>query len=207
MGSRNRTAALVVAAGSGSRAGAGLPKQYALLAGKPLLAHAIDRLRHELIDEVRVVIGPGQEELYRAAVGDRPLPSPVLGGETRRQSVRNGLEAIAAEGGADAVLIHDAARPLLPGAVVERLTDALRRADGAVPVLSVADSLARSGDFLGDPVPRENIVRVQTPQAFGFDVILAAHRAWDGRCGADGRCAGGPRGAARRCYGRGRPDA
>ena len=172
--------ALVVAAGSGSRSGAGLPKQYALLAGKPLLARAVDRLRHELIDEVRVVIGPGQEELYRAATGERPLPSPILGGETRRQSVSNGLEAIAAEGGAENVLIHDAARPLLPGAVVERLMEALQRADGAVPVLPVADSLARSGDLLGEAVSRENIVRVQTPQAFRFDAILTAHRAWSG---------------------------
>lgn len=172
--------ALVVAAGSGSRSGTALPKQYALLAGKPLLAHAVDRLAHELIGEVRVVIGPGQEELYRAAIGERPLPPPILGGETRRQSVRNGLEALAREGGADVVLIHDAARPLLPGAVVERLVEALRGADGAVPVLPMVDSIARAADGLGESVPREDIVRVQTPQAFRFDAILAAHRAWSG---------------------------
>lgn len=180
MGSRNKTVALVVAAGSGTRSGAGVPKQYALLGGKALLAHAMERLAHGLVDEVRVVIGPGQEDLYRGASGERPLPAPVLGGETRRQSVRNGLEAIAADGGAETVLIHDAARPLLPGAVVNRLIGALKGADGAVPVLPVADSLARVEDLLGEAIPRENIVRVQTPQAFRFDAILAAHRRWDG---------------------------
>lgn len=172
--------ALVVAAGSGSRSGAALPKQYALLAGKPLLAHAVDRLAHALIDEVRVVIGPGQEELYRAAMGERPLPAPILGGKTRRQSVRNGLEALAGEGGADVVLIHDAARPLLPGAVVERLVEALGDGHGAVPVLPMVDSIARAPDRLGESVSRENIVRVQTPQAFRFDAIASAHRSWDG---------------------------
>ena len=171
--------ALVVAAGSGSRSGASSPKQYALLAGKPLLAHAVDRLAHHRVDEVRVVIGPGQDELYREAIGERPLPPLILGGETRRQSVRNGLEAIAAAGGAGIVLIHDAARPLLPAAVVGRLIEVLRDADGAVPVLPMADSLARAEDLLGDAVPRENMVRIQTPQAFRFDMILAAHREWD----------------------------
>jgi 2-C-methyl-D-erythritol 4-phosphate cytidylyltransferase/2-C-methyl-D-erythritol 2,4-cyclodiphosphate synthase len=178
MGSRNRIVALVVAAGSGSRSGAALPKQYALLGGKALLAQAVDRLAHPSIDQVRVVIGPGQEELYLAAIGERPLPPPITGGETRRQSVRNGLEAIASDGGADIVLIHDAARPLLPAAVVERLLEALQGADGAVPALPMVDSMARLGDSLGESVPRENIVRVQTPQAFRFEAILAAHRSW-----------------------------
>jgi len=129
---------------------------------------------------VRVVIGRGQEELYRQAMGERPLPPPILGGETRRQSVRNALEAIAAEGGAEIVLIHDAARPLLPSAVVERLVAALHDTHGAVPVLPMVDSIARGGETLGDWVPRDNIVRVQTPQSFRFHAILSAHRAWSG---------------------------
>jgi 2-C-methyl-D-erythritol 4-phosphate cytidylyltransferase/2-C-methyl-D-erythritol 2,4-cyclodiphosphate synthase len=160
-----------------------LPKQYALLGGKALLAQAVDRLTHPAIDEVRVVIGPGQEELYRAAIGERPLPPPILGGETRGQSVRNGLEAIAAEDDAEIVLIHDAARPLLPDAVVERLIEALQSADGAVPVLPMVDSMARLGDSLGESMLRENIVRVQTPQAFRFQAILDAHRTWSGETG------------------------
>lgn len=180
MQERGKVVALVVAAGSGSRTGDELPKQYRMLAGKPLLAHALERLRHPLIDEIRVVIGLGQDLLYREAVGDAALPSPVAGGATRQQSVRNGLEAIAAQGGAELVLIHDAARPFLPGAIVERLVAALAENDAAVPVLPVVDSLARADPSLGDAMDRANLVRVQTPQAFRFDAIFEAHRAWNG---------------------------
>ena len=180
-----RIVALVVAAGSGSRAGGQIPKQYRTIAGKALLAHALDNLRHPLIDEIQVVIGRDQEELYGAAVQGRSLPSPIVGGETRRQSVRNGLEAIAGQGGASAVLIHDAARPFLPGEVIDRLAVALRQADGAVPVLPVVDSLARADGALGEPVSRAGLVRVQTPQAFRFEAILAAHRSWSGADATD----------------------
>lgn len=180
MESRNKTVALVVAAGSGTRAGGGLPKQFVPIAGKPLLTHAIDRLAHERIDEIRVVIRPGQEDPYHHVIGNRRLSAPVAGGETRQQSVRNGLEALASEGGAATVLIHDAARPFLPPAVIGRLLDALETSDGAVPVLPVVDSMARASDELGDTVGRENLVRVQTPQAFCFDGILNAHRLWSG---------------------------
>jgi 2-C-methyl-D-erythritol 4-phosphate cytidylyltransferase/2-C-methyl-D-erythritol 2,4-cyclodiphosphate synthase len=178
------TVALLVAAGSGSRAGGGQPKQYRLLAGKPLLAHAVDSLRRAGIDDVRVVIGPGQEALYREAIGGRRLADPVLGGPERHDSVRNGLEALAREG-ADQVLIHDAARPFLPAAVVERLREALAGADGAVPVLPVVDTLAKAADTLGDAVDRTGLVRVQTPQAFRFEAILDAHRRWRGSAPTD----------------------
>ncbi|MEA3054071.1 MAG: 2-C-methyl-D-erythritol 4-phosphate cytidylyltransferase [Sphingomonadales bacterium] len=180
-----RTVALLVAAGSGSRAGGGLPKQYRALAGKPLLAHALDGLERAGLDEVRVVIGPGQETLYARAVAGRSLPSPVAGGAERQDSVRNGLEAVATAGGADRVLIHDAARPFLPAAVVGRLEEALATSDGAVPVLPVVDTLARVGTGLGDLVERAGLVRVQTPQAFRFDSILAAHRGWGGGAASD----------------------
>jgi len=169
-----RTVALLVAAGSGSRAGGETPKQYRALAGRPLLAHAVDRLRHPRIDAVQVVIGEGQEEAYRAAVGARALPAPILGGASRQMSVRNGLEALA---GADRVLIHDAARPFLPAAVIDRLLGALDTHDGAVPALPVVDTLARAD---GEAVARDGLVRVQTPQAFGFEAIRRAHAAWTG---------------------------
>lgn len=180
-----RTVALLVAAGSGARAGGGLPKQYRRLAGKPLLAHALDGLERAGIGEIRVVIGAGQEALYREATGGRALPSPVAGGSERQDSVRNGLEAIAATGGAGAVFIHDAARPFLPAEVVSRLRDGLAGAEGAVPVLPVVDTLARADEALGDPVAREGVVRVQTPQAFRFEAILAAHRRWSGGLATD----------------------
>ena len=176
----DQTIAILVAAGSGTRAGGGLPKQYRLVAGRPLLRHAIDALRAARVERVVTVIGAGQEDLYRSAAEGLALPAPVVGGALRQESVRNGLEAIAAAGGAGRVLIHDAARPFLPPAVVERLGAALGEADAAVPVLPVADTLATSGDTLGSVVDRSALVRVQTPQAFRFDAIHAAHRAWTG---------------------------
>jgi 2-C-methyl-D-erythritol 4-phosphate cytidylyltransferase/2-C-methyl-D-erythritol 2,4-cyclodiphosphate synthase len=177
-----KTIALLVAAGSGSRSGGALPKQYRRVGGKSVLAHAVDRLRHPAIDEIRVVIGPGQQADYEAAFGAGALSAlpPIVGGAERRISVLNGLEAIAAEGGAGIVLIHDAARPFLPGAVIDRLLSALDAAQGAVPVLAVVDTLAQAGATLGATVPRAGLARVQTPQAFHFDAILAAHRAWRG---------------------------
>ena len=180
------TIALLVAAGSGSRAGGpdSLPKQYRRVGGRPLLVHAVERLRHPRIDSLQVVIGAGQEAAYRAAVGALPLPEPVTGGATRQQSVRNGLTALAAAG-AERVLIHDAARPFLPAAVVDRLLDALGSHEGAVPVLPVVDTLARSSNTLGETVPRDNLVRVQTPQAFRFTDILGAHERWTGDDASD----------------------
>jgi len=173
---RPRTTALIVAAGSGTRAGIDLPKQYAPIAGKAVLAHAIDALLgHSAVDEVRVVIGAGQEQLYAAAVGERTVAAPIIGGATRRESVLNGLAAT----GGDYVLIHDAARPFLPDTVIDRLLAALQDAPGAVPVLPVADTLAETGATLGSVVARDRLARVQTPQAFRTDAIRAAHAAWD----------------------------
>ena len=169
-----RNVALIVAAGSGSRAGGEVPKQYRKIAGKALLAHAIDHLSHPRIEAVQVVIGAGQEAAYADAAGGRALLAPVIGGATRRESVANGLAAL---GDADIVLIHDAARPFLPAAVIDRLLDALESHDGAVPALPVVDTLS-SRD--GDAVDRDALVRVQTPQAFRLGAIRAAHAAWTG---------------------------
>ncbi|HEX9954418.1 MAG TPA: bifunctional 2-C-methyl-D-erythritol 4-phosphate cytidylyltransferase/2-C-methyl-D-erythritol 2,4-cyclodiphosphate synthase [Allosphingosinicella sp.] len=189
MGHRGKIVALLVAAGSGNRAGGGLPKQYRKVSGKALLAHAVDALSHAQIDEVRVVIGAGQEALFSEAVGERPLPPPIVGGAERQDSVRAGLEALTVEGRVAAVLIHDAARPFLPSVVIDRLLDALEQSEGAVPVLPVVDTLSRSNGELGDTVSREGLVRVQTPQAFRFGAILAAHRAWNGSATDDAQVA------------------
>ncbi|WP_157217059.1 bifunctional 2-C-methyl-D-erythritol 4-phosphate cytidylyltransferase/2-C-methyl-D-erythritol 2,4-cyclodiphosphate synthase [Flavisphingomonas formosensis] len=175
MGRTKTIAALIVAAGRGERAGGSVPKQYAVIAGKSVLAHAIDALAsHPAIDAVQVVIGADQDALYRGAIGDRKLPEPVTGGASRRESVMAGLAAC----DADIVLIHDAARPFLPAAVIDRLLDALKAGEAAVPVLPVADTLARAEGVLGDIVPRAGVVRVQTPQIFRREAILAAHAAW-----------------------------
>jgi len=146
------------------------------IAGKAVLAHAIDALRaHPAIDEIRVVIGAGQEQLYTQAIGARALATPITGGATRRESVANGLAATEGE----RVLIHDAARPFLPGIVIDRLLAALEKAPAAVPVLAVADTLAEAGETLGPVVARDKLARVQTPQAFLADAIRSAHAAWD----------------------------
>jgi 2-C-methyl-D-erythritol 4-phosphate cytidylyltransferase/2-C-methyl-D-erythritol 2,4-cyclodiphosphate synthase len=168
------TVALIVAAGQGSRMG-GPPKQFLPLGGKPVIAHSHAALAaHPAIDAVAVVIGAGQQAELEAALGPVPM---VTGGASRRESVLNGLEALAADPPAR-VLIHDAARPFVPARVIDALLAALDSHDGAVPALAVADTLARSGGVLGETVPRADLVRVQTPQAFRFDAVLAAHRAW-----------------------------
>lgn len=176
----SKTIALIVAAGRGERAGGGVAKQFRRIGGKSLLAHAVTAFeRHDAIDGVVLVLAEGQEDEARAALdGLLPLAN-VIGGATRRESVRAGLEYIAAAGGAAKVLIHDAARPFLPGVVIDRLLEALERAVGAVPVLPVADTLARGSEGLGDVVDRAGLYRVQTPQGFDFGAILRAHREWD----------------------------
>lgn len=181
MTASSKTVALLVAAGQGSRAGGDIAKQFKPIAGKAVIAHAHDALAaHDGIDAIHVVLGEGQEDTARALLGTRAIASFVTGADSRRGSVRAGLEAIAAAGGADNILIHDAARPFLPGAVIDRLLGALEQGHGAIPTLPVADTLVRDADgAMGDNVDRTSLYRVQTPQAFRFDTILAAHRAWD----------------------------
>ena len=181
MSSSERTVALIVAAGTGSRVGGELPKQFQLVRGKPMLRHSYAVMAaHPSIDAVSVAIGDGQLDLVTECLIDLPAPQLLNGGDTRRQSVQNGLLAIAASGGATRVLIHDAARPFLPPAVIDLLLSALDDAPGAVPALPVVDSLARGGEALTDTVEREGLWRIQTPQAFHFDAIFAAHQNWSG---------------------------
>ena len=170
--------ALIVAAGSGSRMGGDLPKQYRPIAGKSVLAHSVDALAsHPRIDAVRVVIGDGQQDAAQQALAGRDVGQLILGGETRQDSARLGLEALSAEGAPDIVLIHDAARPFCPTEVVDRLLKALDSNSAAVPALPAADTLMRGkGKHLGDTVDRTHLNQIQTPQAFHFDRIFDAHR-------------------------------
>jgi 2-C-methyl-D-erythritol 4-phosphate cytidylyltransferase / 2-C-methyl-D-erythritol 2,4-cyclodiphosphate synthase len=169
-----KTVALIVAAGRGERAGCDVPKQYAMLGCVSVVARAVDAFAGM---PVHVVIGNGQRDLLDAALAGRTVAGVVIGGLERQDSVRLGLAAI---GSADRVLIHDAARASVPRAVIDRLLAALETHDGAVPVLNVADSIARAGVVLGDAVDRTNLVRVQTPQAFRFDAIMTSHAAGTG---------------------------
>lgn len=172
------TIALIVAAGRGERAGGGLPKQYRPLAGVPVLRHSVRRfLEHPRIDGVAVVIADGHQALYAAATSGLALLDPVIGGAERQDSVRRGLDALA-DRAVDTVLIHDAARPLVPGAVIDRVLDALADAPAAVPVLPVVDTLKRGADgVVSETVARDGLWRAQTPQGFRFAAILALHRA------------------------------
>jgi 2-C-methyl-D-erythritol 4-phosphate cytidylyltransferase/2-C-methyl-D-erythritol 2,4-cyclodiphosphate synthase len=174
------TFALIVAAGRGERAGGGLPKQFRRIAGKSLLAHAFDGFAgHSEIAGILIVAPPGADAMLAAALDGRTPHAVVPGCATRRASVAAGLAALAGSG-AGRVLIHDAARPFIPAAVIDRLVAALETAAGAVPVLPVVDTLARAETLLGGVVDRTGLVRVQTPQAFRFADIHAAHRHWRG---------------------------
>jgi 2-C-methyl-D-erythritol 4-phosphate cytidylyltransferase/2-C-methyl-D-erythritol 2,4-cyclodiphosphate synthase len=179
--------ALVVAGGRGSRFGAGMPKQYRLLAGTPLLRRAVvPFLAHPRISAVRVVIHTDDMESYRQAVGDLPMLAPVPGGATRQESVLNGLESLVDMAPSD-VLIHDAARPFVSNDILDRVIGALDDRDGAVPALPIVDTLKRAHAWTGTGPPtvaatveRAGLWRAQTPQGFRFPLILEAHR----------RCAG-----------------
>ena len=174
-----RTVALIVAAGSGSRAGCTVPKQFVKVAGRPMIAHSFAALRaHPAVDDVVIVVGAGQERFLAEALGETAGKVQVaMGGPTRRESVANGLAA-ARDLAATRVLIHDAARPFLPAAVIDRVLEELDVHRGAAPVLPVADTLAKGGDTLGDVVPRAGLHRIQTPQGFQLSALLAAHAAW-----------------------------
>ncbi len=173
MASAQRIVAIIVAAGTGARAGGSVPKQFALIAGKPMIAYSHDAfVTHPAIAETIVVIADGQQALAIAALGDASI---VVGGATRRESVTNGLAAV---GDATHVLIHDAARPFLSHAVINSLVAALKTRDAAIPVLPVTDTLARGNVLLGDTVSRVDLNRVQTPQAFAVEALRAAHAVW-----------------------------
>lgn len=179
-------AALIVAAGRGLRAGNGALKQYRRLNGKPVLCHALAPfLAAREIGTILVVVGPEDDELYREAMshldaGQRERLSPsVPGGANRQDSVREGLRGLQAAGFTGTVLVHDAARPLLSDVLVARALEASRSHLAAIPALAATDTVKRidaAGCIVETP-PRDQLVTVQTPQAFAFASLLAAHEA------------------------------
>ena len=184
---KRNTIAVIVAAGRGSRAGAGGPKQYRLLGGRAVIARTAEAfLNHPDIDAVRVIIHRDDREEYDAAMGallkNKKLLNPVTGGAERQDSVRLGLESIAEEKPMR-VLIHDAARPFIDARTVTRVINALDTNDGAIAALPVHDTIKREGSdrTISATVPREALWRAQTPQGFHFGKILAAHRAAEGK--------------------------
>ncbi|MEN2987327.1 bifunctional 2-C-methyl-D-erythritol 4-phosphate cytidylyltransferase/2-C-methyl-D-erythritol 2,4-cyclodiphosphate synthase [Tistrella sp. BH-R2-4] len=195
---RPRVAALIVAAGRGRRFGTAVPKQYQALDGQAVLCHPMRAfLNHPRIDRVQVVIGADDQVLYDLATdGLAPrsgkLAPAVIGGAERQASVRLGLEALAAAGGIDLVLVHDAARPFVPAAMIDRVIDALGDAPAALPALPVTDTLKRAIDAAADgaalvagTMARDGLWRAQTPQGARLDLLLAAHHAVAGRALTD----------------------
>ena len=173
-----RFGVVIVAAGRGSRYGDGLPKQYRTLAGQPVLRRTVKAVQGAT-DTAVVVINAADRAVYDAAVaGLEGLMPPVVGGATRQASVLAGLEALV-PAAPDAVLIHDAARPLVSAAVIDRVKTAIENgATGAVAALPVNDTLKREHDgTIAQTVARDGLWRAQTPQGFRFAAILAAHRA------------------------------
>ncbi len=170
--------ALVVAAGRGTRLGGPLPKQYLPLAGRPVLRYSLETLaRHPGIDAVRVVFNPDDAAPYDAASRGLDLLPPVAGGAARQDSVRLGLESLAGLT-PERVLIHDGARPFLDRATIDRVLEALAEAPGAIPALTLKDTVKRGAEGrIVETLDRAQLWRAQTPQGFHYRQILEAHRA------------------------------
>jgi len=183
---RPTVAVLIVAAGRGLRAGGGVPKQYRPLAGIPVLRRTIEAFRaHPTVDRIVTVIGPEDGADYAAATADLdPPPTAAIGGSTRQESVFNGLIALekCESGPPDLVLIHDAARPFAPAALIDRVIAAAQAHGAALPALAIPDTIKRARRdpdatlAIEETVPRDALYGAQTPQGFRFTDILAAHR-------------------------------
>jgi 2-C-methyl-D-erythritol 4-phosphate cytidylyltransferase/2-C-methyl-D-erythritol 2,4-cyclodiphosphate synthase len=170
---------LVVAAGRGVRAGLDMPKQYASLAGEPVLRRTLRAFAaHPAVDAVLAVIGPDDDHAYEAAsIGLPKLLPAVIGGNTRQESVCNGLEALS-DAPPRVVLVHDAARPFISAALIDQVIAACDEEHGAIPAMPVTETVKRRRDgLIVATVPREDLVSAQTPQAFPFAAFLQAHRA------------------------------
>jgi 2-C-methyl-D-erythritol 4-phosphate cytidylyltransferase/2-C-methyl-D-erythritol 2,4-cyclodiphosphate synthase len=180
------TYALVLAAGRGARFGGALPKQYLPMGGTTVLRHAVTAFaRHERIADIQMVIRPEDRNIYDDALAGLDLLPPVAGGAERQDSVRLGLEALAPLK-PERVLIHDGARPFPDAAMIDRVIDALDKAPAAIPGLPLGDTIKRVTDgVITKTVDRSGFWRVQTPQGFHFDAILAAHRTAAGKALTD----------------------
>lgn len=171
-------AALLMAAGRGERFGAPEPKQYAMLLGRPVLRVAAEALLAEgHVQQLQPVCAAGEEARINAMLEGMPHLPPVVGGATRQASVKAGLAALAGLNPA-VVLVHDAARPVIPEGTIPALLAALQTNAGAIPAQPVSDTLKRChAGLIGETVPRAGLFRAQTPQAFRFETLRVAHDA------------------------------
>jgi 2-C-methyl-D-erythritol 4-phosphate cytidylyltransferase/2-C-methyl-D-erythritol 2,4-cyclodiphosphate synthase len=178
MAKSERTAAVLVAAGRGLRAGAGGPKQYRMIGGQTVIFRAMEPFcRHPRVFAVQPVLNLDDTAMFSAAARGLLHEPPASGGATRQASVHAGLEALAARK-PDIVLIHDAARPFASQDLISRAIDAVNRTGAAIPVIAVADTVKLvdgNGDVEATP-ERARLRIAQTPQVFRFEIILEAHR-------------------------------
>ncbi len=173
-----RIAVIIVAAGRGHRFGGEMPKQYLEVHQQPLVRHAVQAfLDHPAIDLILPVIHPDDADILANAMGGLDYLEPVAGGAARQDSVRNGLEGLASSA-PDYVLVHDAARPMVAPALIDRVIEALQDTSGVIPGIAVVDTLKRADDdgIITDTVSRDGLWRAQTPQGFKYADLLAAHR-------------------------------
>jgi 2-C-methyl-D-erythritol 4-phosphate cytidylyltransferase / 2-C-methyl-D-erythritol 2,4-cyclodiphosphate synthase len=175
-------AAIIVAAGSGARMGGDVPKQFMDLGGIPVLAHSFRAFANDpRFFKVVVVCSSDWMDKVRAITDVSGVSViTVVGGATRRESVRAGLDALRkSDNQPDYIFVHDAARPGLTQVMLDRLHATLRSADAAIPALSVVDSMATVADgVLAQSLDRSKMVKVQTPQAFRAETLFAAHERW-----------------------------
>lgn len=167
---------IIVAAGSGSRFGAALPKQYCLMNDRPVLMHTIENMRRALPDsQILLVLNRDFVDYWAELCEKYSFISPkvVEGGDTRWQSVKNAIDKIPTD--AQVITVHDGARPIVDPMMVERLIGALDNAIGAIPVVSVTDSLRQTNEAGSIPVDRSLYKAVQTPQAFHADKLVEAY--------------------------------
>ena len=178
MSKSERTAAILVAAGRGLRAGAGGPKQYRMIGGQSVIFRAMAAFcRHPDVSVVQPVLHPDDAAVFNAACDGLRHEPPTAGGATRQASVHAGLEALASQK-PDIVLIHDAARPFVSAGVISRAIEAASRTGAAIPTIAVNDTVKivdANGEVEATP-QRARLQIAQTPQAFKYDVILEAHR-------------------------------
>jgi 2-C-methyl-D-erythritol 4-phosphate cytidylyltransferase len=166
--------AIVVAAGSGVRLGGDVPKAVRALAGRPLVSWSVEALAAGGVTEVVVVVGDGLEDVFASALVDAPIPFRlVVGGVTRQESVARGIAALPA---GDIVLVHDAARPLVPAEVVRGVVEAVRSgASAVIPVIPVSDSIRQVAEAGSVVVDRSGLRAVQTPQGFSREALVRSH--------------------------------
>ena len=182
---QKNAAVLIVAAGSGVRAGGERPKQYQMVGGRMLLRRTLDAfVHHPRVALIQLVIRPDDMAMYEQAAAGLALPPPVAGGRTRQQSVLAGLEALdRLDAKPDYVLVHDAARPFVSHALIDAVLDALDPgAAGALPALAISDTVKRASNMnkVLQTIDRNGLYTAQTPQGFPLSLLLAANRQVDG---------------------------